>query len=169
MKGKYVYQGIKSSVITLPDADDEIVEYVKSLSDEEKSQRLKVEKDDENIDNDVEIKKEKNDGKSDESKQKEEDKQELKKVIKKEIEKIEVKKNLKKQSSLPEISIEKKPIEHIDNKLPNKDSSLNEPLPSSIKHVKSYKPPISTQKERLVSPIPKDLSSGIPKSPINIK
>jgi len=37
MKGKYVYQGIKPSVITLPEAEDEIVEYVKNLKESEKS------------------------------------------------------------------------------------------------------------------------------------
>ena len=31
MKGKYIYQGIKPSVVTLPEASEEIIDYVKNL------------------------------------------------------------------------------------------------------------------------------------------
>jgi hypothetical protein len=43
MKGKYVYQGIKPSVITLPEADDEILEYIKNLKVVPKPSKSKIE------------------------------------------------------------------------------------------------------------------------------
>jgi hypothetical protein len=152
MKGKYVYQGIKSSVITLPDADDEIVEYVKFLSDDQKSQKHKVKQDEDRKDFDEKL-------------SEEDDKL---KEGKKEIEKVDLKRKFKKQLSLPEIPQEKELSQHIENNPPNQDSAPVEH--SSVKiPIRNEKPPISYQKERLISPIPKDLSSGLPKSPINIK
>lgn len=42
MKGKYIYQGIKPSVITLPDACEEIKDYVKTLPDSKPEKQRSV-------------------------------------------------------------------------------------------------------------------------------
>lgn len=141
MKGKYVYQGIKPSVITLPDAEDDIVEYVSNLKEEEKLQKTKLDLGDDKDDED-----------NQDSSNKEEEKE------------VEVK-------SPPTISpkVEK----------PQKEPVINKPEPQSATKTNAsaskYPPPteiptpvLIEPKERVVSPVPKDLTKSLSSATINI-
>lgn len=186
MKGKYVYQGIRPSVITLPDADEEIVEYVGNLKEEmakvSKVKSIEVDKDDEERDNKDVI----------EEKQQVEEKQiveEIQSIEEKVVSEIkqvpEVKQKTEENSDKKKIELDQINIE-IDSKSPPPSNppktlipTLNHP-PSCQPTPKSptlspRNPPVLTPilppqspKERLISPVPKPISN-ISKSPINIK
>ena len=42
MKGKYIYQGLKPSVVTLPEASEEIINYVKNLPESKPEKQRSV-------------------------------------------------------------------------------------------------------------------------------
>lgn len=178
MKGKYVYQGIKPSVITLPDADDEVNEYVKNLKEEEKVQpKSKVYEE-------ADTQEEKNSEEKPKLKSQEEiapNKTEISE--KKEIEKPKEPAPQNKKDRVKEKSeklLKSTPDEN------NKTSEKETPIPmkkiipkaqkekthtleNPLKTTEPNEPPSFTEtKERLISPVPKDFSK-IPKSPINIK
>jgi len=164
MKGKYVYQGIKSSVITLPEADDTIVEYIKSLKDEVKSQNKNKETTEDGNNNE---KKKKENVVKDSQKEliKPEPKVEENIIPTAEQKQMSQNKQEITEKSIPteEVKDVKQSVSKVPASLPN-DTPSKSPVPVVNPKFVSEKPSDSEMKERLVSPLPKAIS----KSPINI-
>lgn len=195
MKGKYVYQGIKPSVITLPEADDEILEYIKNLKEVHKQVKPKIDED--NQDNDEIINKpeesDENQSKLDkkiEIVEKKDEKIKIDEIPQKVAEKIErpLTENVNKIKELQPIvcdvtqsqndSVES--VKHLNIKadLVGKVSKptfkrenilIGSDSKSSLTGLIEPSEPNLDNKERVVSPVPKAFSKNKLTSSINIK